>query len=526
MATRALLMLREASPWALAGAAAAAAMLWLAAWTLEWAWWTPRRLDRALRAQGLKGTRYRLFTGDLRENARINREARTKPLPLGCHDIAPRVQPMLHNSMKEYGKMSFTWFGPTPRVMVSDPELVREILSNKFGHFGKPKSSRIGKLLANGVVSHEGEKWAKHRRILNPAFHLEKIKRMLPVFSTCSVEMITRWENSMLSEGSSEIDVWPEFQNLTGDVISRTAFGSSYQEGMKIFQLQGELAERFIQSVQTIFIPGYWFLPTKNNRRMREIDREIRKILHGIIGKREKAIKNGERSTNNDLLGLLLESNMRQSNGNANLGMATEDVIEECKLFYFAGMETTSVMLTWTFIVLSMHPEWQERAREEVLSHFGRARPDFDSLSRLKIVTMILYEVLRLYPPVTFITRRTYKEMELGGINYPAGVNLLLPMLFIHHDRNVWGKDASEFNPERFADGISNATKYQAAFFPFGGGPRICIGQNFALLEAKMALCTILQRFSFELSPSYTHAPYTVLTLHPQHGAQIKLRKL
>jgi len=236
-------------------------------------------------------------------------------------------------------------------------------------------------------------------------------------------------------------------------------------------------------------------------------------------------MKSGE-TNNDDLLGLLLESNMKESKGNAKLGLSTEDVIEECKLFYFAGTEATSLLLTWTLIVLSMHAEWQERAREEVLNHFGRARPDFDRLSRLKIVTMILYEVLRLYPPVIYLNRRTYKEMELGGIKYPAGVDLLLPLLFIHHDPTIWGTDASEFNPERFSEGISNATNYQTAFFPFGWGPRICIGQNFALLEAKMALCTILQCFSFELSPSYTHAPYTVITLHPEHGAQVKLKKL
>lgn len=120
---------------------------------------------------------------------------------------------------------------------------------------------------------------------------------------------------------------------------------------------------------------------------MKEIDREIRKILHGIIRKRERAFIDSE-GTNDDLLGLLVESNMRESNGNAKLGMTTEDIIEECKLFYFAGMETTSVLLTWTLILLSMHPEWQEQAREEVLNHFGMGTPDFDNLNRLKIVSL------------------------------------------------------------------------------------------------------------------------------------------
>ena len=140
------------------------------------------------------------------------------------------------------------------------------------------------------------------------------------------------------------------------------------------------------------------FLPTRNNRRMRAIDREIRTILRGIIGKKERAVKNGEASSD-DLLGLLLESNMRQSNGKADLGMSTEDIIEECKLFYFAGMETTSVLLTWTLILLSMHPEWQEQAREEVLHHFGRTTPDFENLSRLKIVS-----VKRIFAGIAYCT--------------------------------------------------------------------------------------------------------------------------
>jgi cytochrome P450 len=274
-------------------------------------------------------------------------------------------------------------------------------------------------------------------------------------------------------------------------------------------------------------IPGYMSLPTRNNRKIHKNNKEVESILREIIGKRIQAMEQGE-STKDDLLGLLLESNMRQTeeNGQSGMGMTIEDVIEECKVFYFAGMETTSVLLTWTMVVLSMHPEWQDRAREEVLGLFGKNKPEYEGLSRLKTLTMILYEVLRLYPPAISFVRKTYKEMEIGGITYPAGVILELPVLFIHHDPDIWGSDVHEFRPDRFSEGISKASKDPGAFLPFGWGPRVCIGQNFALLEAKMALCMILQRFEFELAPSYAHAPHTVITLHPMHGAQIKLRAI
>eukprot|EP00268_Persea_americana_P017609 TRINITY_DN184_c0_g2_i2.p1 TRINITY_DN184_c0_g2~~TRINITY_DN184_c0_g2_i2.p1 ORF type:complete len:191 (+),score=20.05 TRINITY_DN184_c0_g2_i2:38-574(+) len=176
-------------------------------------------------------------------------------------------------------------------------------------------------------------------------------------------------------------------------------------------------------------------------------------------------------------------------------------------------------------VVLSMHPNWQVRAREEVLQVFGKTNPDFDGLSRLKIVTMILYEVLRLYPPGASTARRVDKATKLGDIILPPGAEVSLPTLLIHHDPEIWGEDVEEFKPERFSGGVAEASKNQLVFFPFSWGPRICIRQNFALIEAKMALSVILQHFSFELSPSYAHAPYTLVTLQPQYGAHLILHR-
>ncbi|KAJ1283056.1 hypothetical protein BS78_03G098800 [Paspalum vaginatum] len=507
-----------------------------AARAAEWAWLRPRRLGRALRAQGLRGTAYRPLAGDAPLADRLSREARARPpLPPGCHAVVPRAMPLFHHAMKEHGKTSITWFGPTPRVSISEPELVRQVLSNKFGHFHKPGFGQLQRLLHYGVSSHEGDKWARHRRIINPAFHLDKLKRMLPALAASCADMVSRWEGLLADDGAPcEVDVWPEMQRLTGDVISRAAFGSSFLQGRRIFELQEEQVRLAMLLVNKIHIPGYMMLPTRTNRRMKRIAAEIEGILRGMIAKREDALREGK-ATSDDLLGLLLESNMEQlirsrgDGGRASSGgMSTDDVIGECKLFYFAGMETTSVLLTWTMLLLCMHPEWQDRARDEVLRVFGGAGTlDYDGLSRLKIVTMVLYEVLRLYSPLPAVHRRTYKTMELGGVRYPAGVLLMLPLLCIHHDKDVWGPDADEFRPERFAEGVARASGGDApAFFAFGGGPRTCVGQSFALLEAKMGLAMILRSFAFEFSPSYSHAPFPAPLLRPEHGAQVILTKL
>ncbi|XP_024632155.1 cytochrome P450 72A68-like isoform X1 [Medicago truncatula] len=500
-------------------------LIW--AWRiLNWLWLKPKKLEKLLREQGLKGNSYRLLVGDMNDLLKMRKEATSKPMNLS-DDIVPRVYSFVHQSVTKHGKNSFIWFGPTPRVNITDPDQIKDVL-NKIYDFQKPNANPLVRLLANGLVSLEGEQWSKHRKIINPAFHLEKLKIMLPIFHKSCDDLISKWEKMLSSDGSCEMDVWPFLQNFASDVISRAAFGSSYEEGKRIFQLQTEQAELTTKIMMKVYIPGWRFLPTATPRRMKEIDRDIKASLTDMINNRERALKAGE-ATKDDLLGILLESNhkeMEEHGNNKDVGMSLDDVIEECKLFYFAGQETTSVLLVWTMVLLSRYPDWQARAREEVLQVFGNNKPDFDGLSHLKIVTMILYEVLRLYPPVIALARRVHKDVKLGNLALPAGVQVFLSIIMVHHDIELWGEDAKVFNPERFSEGVLKATNGRNSFFPFAGGPRICIGQNFSMLEAKMAIAMILQRFSFELSPSYAHAPATVITLQPQYGAHIILHKL
>ncbi|XP_010487267.1 PREDICTED: cytochrome P450 72A15-like [Camelina sativa] len=494
---------------------------WLVWRALQWVWFKPKMLESYLRRQGLPGTSYTPLVGDVKRNFSMLTEARSKPINL-TDDITPRVMPHPLQMLKTHGRTYFSWFGPVPIITIMDPEQIKEVF-NKVYDFQKPHTFPLATLIAKGLANYDGDKWAKHRRIINPAFHLEKIKNMVPAFHQSCSEVLGEWEKLVSDKGSScEVDVWPGLVSMTADVISRTAFGSSYKEGQRIFELQAELAQLIIQAFRKAIIPGFSYLPTKGNRRMKAKAREIQVILRGIVNKRLRAREAGE-APSDDLLGILLESNLGQTKGN---GMSTEDLMEECKLFYFAGQETTSVLLVWTMVLLSQHQDWQARAREEVKQVFGDKEPDAEGLNQLKVMTMILYEVLRLYPPVTQLTRAIHKEMKLGDLTLPGGVQISLPILLVQRDTELWGKDAGEFKPERFKDGLSKATKSQVSFFPFAWGPRICIGQNFAMLEAKMAMALILQKFSFELSPSYLHAPYTIITIHPQFGAQLILQKL
>ncbi|CAH1431068.1 unnamed protein product [Lactuca virosa] len=296
---------------------------------LNWVWLKPKKNEKCLRDQGLNGSSYKFLFGDLKEVVNMLRDAKSTAINLN-NEIVPRVLPFDHKSHTAYGKICFTWMGPTPKVQITDPSMVREVLANNY-QFQKPRGGNpLIRTLGAGLTDADGDRWSKHRKIVNPAFHVEKLKHMVPAIYVSCAEMINKWEERLKKESSCEVDVWPYLQTLSSDVISRTAFGSNIDEGKRIFELQRELAVLVIDAIQSLYIPGSSFFPTKNNNRIKKIDQEVKATIRSIIDKRIIAMKAGKRSKD-DLLGILLESNYREiKHGNKNSGLTIDEVIDEC----------------------------------------------------------------------------------------------------------------------------------------------------------------------------------------------------
>eukprot|EP00250_Pteridium_aquilinum_P003382 c13695_g1_i1 orf=197-1762(+) len=492
--------------------------------------WRPLYIQKSLRSQGIRGPPYKFLFGNLKEFSALTKAARASPMPHITHNILPRVMPHYTAWAAQYGVPLLYSLGYKPRITIPDPELCKEILTNKFGHFQKPGVRlELEDLVGKGLVVLEGEKWAQHRRVVNPAFFMEKLKEMVPTIANLANGMLEKWQSQLQEAGEcKEMDACEEFKTLTADIIAHTAFGSSYAEGKQVFKLQYEQQLLFTKLGGLVYIPGSRFIPTPKNRFRWSINNQIKRTLEEIIQKRLSSSSECRKDMyGSDLLGLMLSAYREEVQGNQrNSKMSLQEIIAECKTFFFAGHETTSSLLTWTIMLLAIHSEWQERAREEVFHLFGTGPPNADSLNHLKIVGMILYESLRLYPPAVGVFREAAKDTNLGDLSIPGGTSIFVPILPLHVDPKLWGPDALEFDPQRFGDGVLKACKHSLAFLPFGSGPRICVGQNFAIMEAKIVLCMILQRFRFRLSPAYKHAPTIVLTLQPEHGMQIILERV
>ncbi|XP_022726726.1 cytochrome P450 CYP749A22-like [Durio zibethinus] len=486
-------------------------------------WWIPFRVQYALSLQGIKGPPYEFIHGNNKASVQFRKEASNKPMAALTHDIFPRVLPQFYSWINIYGKNYLTWEGTQAQLVISEPELAKEVLKNSDGSFPKKKAENfIYKILGDSLVTTEGEKWARQRKLANHAFHGESLKSMNPAIIAAVETMLEKWKGQ---EGK-EIEVSQQFRLLTSEVISRTAFGSCYLEGEKIFQMLIKLSILASRNFHKSRIPGIskiW--KTTDEIESEKLAKGIHECVMEMVKKREEKIVNGEAdSFGRDFLGLLVNA-FHDSNEKNRLSV--EDLVDECKTFYFAGQETTNSLLVWTVLLLAIHTDWQEKARREVIEVFGDKNPHSEGISKLKTMNMIINETLRLYPPVSAISRNVARDVQLGKLIIPVNTEVMIPIIALHHDPQLWGDDVHLFKPERFAQGIAKATKYNAAaFIPFSLGPRSCAGMSFATTETKTALSMILQRYTITLSPAYIHAPFPQLLLQPQHGLQVMLHSL
>ncbi|XP_023728564.1 cytochrome P450 734A1 [Lactuca sativa] len=475
--------------------------------------WIPLQIQRHFRQQGIRGPNYRLLFGNSADIRRrmIAKAESSRPVSFNHDGVVQRVMPHYYNWSKVYGDTFLYWFGSTARLALSDPDMIKEILVNKSGSFGKIRFNPVSKaLFGEGLVGLEGEKWIVHRRITGHAFNMERVKEWIPEIVDSTQNMMNKWNAKIGGRNDAELefDVHKEFHDLSADIISRTAFGSNFKEGKRIFELQEQQVALVLQALRNVYIPGFKYIPTKNNRKRWKLDEETTKLIRKLIEKNKNKLEDS---------GTLLESLMSPYKKEDVLNL--EEIVDECKTFYFAGKETTANLLTWTFLLLGLHQEWQNKAREEVVRVCGHnAFPNAENLTDLKIINMILNETLRLYPPAVMMMRQASENVKLKGrIDIPAGTQLFIAMTGVHHDARIWGEDANEFNPMRFLD----PRNHLASFFPFGLGPRVCVGQNLAMIEAKIVVAMIVREYSFGVSPTYVHAPMQSLTLQTQYGAQI-----
>ncbi|GKB65157.1 cytochrome P450 CYP749A22-like protein [Tanacetum coccineum] len=461
----------------------------------------PNHLQNVMRSQGIEGPSYKFLHGNTKEILDMRMKSMGRPMDHLSHEIFPRIMPHVHSWVSLYGRNFLNWYGPQGQLVVTEAELIKEIMNNKDGVYPKIElEGHAKKLLGDGLSSTKGDKWTKLRKIANGVFHGESLKSMIPVMITSTETMLQRWKE----HNEQELEVFEEFRVLTSEVISKTAFGSSYLEGKKIFDMLMKLAMIVARNAHKIRLPVISKL-IKNNDDIEsdKLEQGIKDCIVEIIRKRdqEKSMDMGI----NDFLGTLLETSRDKDELKR---ITLDDMVDECKTFYFAGHETTTSFLGWTILLLATHQEWQEKARKEVFDVFAKANPNQDSITRLKIMNMIIEESLRLYPPVPALKRRVKREVQLGKMTLPPNLELYIPILAVHHDPRIWGEDVRDFKPDRFEGGIAKATNNTlAAYFPFGFGPRTCVGLNFAMLEAKIVLAMILQRYKFKLSPNYVHSP-------------------
>lgn len=498
-------------------------------------WLKPRRIRSTVWRQGIRGPQPSFPYGNIHEmhniqSSIINSPSHAQPVSENwIHSIFPYLQQW----RQQYGPVYMYSTGSKQHLYVSQPELLRELGLHTSLDLGRPSylAEAFQPLLGDGIIRANGNNWAYQRKLIAPEFFLNKVKNMLGVMEQSTIAMMKTWENRIIeSEGGvADMIIDEDLKSLSADIISRACFGSSFSQGNQIFAKIASLQDILSKPSVLFGLSNFRFLPTKNNREIWRLKKEVETLILTVVRDRQQESQKGI-IPEKDLLQMMLESAATSDDKLSHRLKADRLIVDMCKNIYFAGHETTALATSWILMLLALHPEWQERVRAEILEvcgdRFHDLFQDMDAFRKLKMLTMVIQESLRLYGPSVITSREAFADMKLGEFAVPKGVHIWCLIPALHRDPENWGVDALEFKPERFAHGISKACKYPQAYMPFGFGSRLCLGQTFAMLQLKVVLPLILSNFSFSLSPDYRHSPVYKMLLTPEHGVRLLVTRL
>ena len=395
----------------------------------------------------------------------------------------------------------------------SHPNAVKHILQDNNANYPKlPQfNNQMKDVVGEGLVTSEGDLWRRRRRLLQPAFHRQRIAAFVTVMAERTATFLDDWQPYV--QTGQIFDVFDEMRRLTIAIVSRVFFGIDISAMSEAIGQSMTTAGEYLSHRARHPLSLPLKIPTAFNRRTREAIRRLDAIVYGIIEQHRR-----EGADNGDLLSMLLVARDEETGE----GLSDQQLRDEVITFLTAGYETTAITLAWAWALLSTHPDVRRTLQHEVATVLNGRTPTFEDVPELKYTRMIVEETLRLYPAVWALVRMAISEDEICGYYVPAKAAVIVSPYVTHRHPQFW-QNPEGFDPERFSPERS-AERPRYAYFPFSGGPRQCIGNEFSLLEATIILAMVTQRYELNLAPGIHIVPDSSFTLRPRDGVQVTLR--
>lgn len=409
---------------------------------------------------------------------------------------------------RKYGDIAYFRLNAQDMFLFNRPEYAQDILITNQRKFEKSRIMKRAKiLLGEGLLTSEGDFHLRQRRLAQPAFHRERIKSYAAAIVACGERTQSRWRTG------ETLDIHAEMTRLTLTIVARALFSVDIDSSAANI---GAVMKDIVTMFDMLVLPFSDLLqrlPLPAMKRFENARDLLDKTIYGFVHERRASgLDNG------DFLSMLL---LAQDEQGDHSGMTDQQVRDEVLTLFLAGHETTANALTWTWYLLSQHPEVEQRMRAELAEALNGRSPTFDDIANLRYTEMVLAESMRLYPPAWALTRMAVEPHTIDGVDMPVGSIAIICPYILHRDPRFW-TDPERFDPERWIPEARDK-RPRLAYLPFGAGPRICIGERFAWMEGILLLATIGQKWRMSLAAGHKAAISPQITLRPKHGMKMQL---